>query len=971
MVKRNLLFACLVLIALLPLQLRAQSGNATISGTITDAQTGEALIGASISVDSTSWGSAADFDGNFVMPNMPAGEYSLTVSYIGYEDVSKLVSVVAGKNTEVDFELGFSGVTLGAIEVTAQALGQMNAINEQLNADDIRNVVSAQRIQELPDANAAETVGRISGVSVLRSGGEGNKVVIRGMSPKYNKITIEGVSMSGGESDRSADISMISPYSLDGIEVRKTATADNEADFIGGSVNFKLRSASEGWNYDFVAQGGYNNLKKTFSDYMLIGSVGNRFIDNKLGIYLQGNVERRNRSSNSLLASYNVRNNAIVGEENPVFIQSLSLSNAFRERSRAGFTAVLDFKIPDGIFHFMNIYNNGVSKIDRYNQIFSVSSRRHAYEAKTEEYKLNTYTNILDFEKRLGSFKIDAKVSHSFTKNSSPKNLSFLFEQEGALTSDVANEAISPIEVLDFAEIDDTKTFFNKITESYINTEERQISASANLAWSFNISDQVNGVLKTGGLYRYQNRSHDREVFGSDLKIGSGQSGNDAIIMAYPWMEQTVSLGDRLPYTLFNVTNFDHGDFLEGEYDLGPAANLPFMQEVLGVIKNAEGLSMDAYSKLDRSSTTFNYSGKEDIYAGYLLAEFNLGDKIKFNPGVRYEKNKTEYTGVRGVTNIAFAERNYAGHDTTFVRENSFFLPMINMKYTPVKWMDIRLAYTQTLSRPSYSLFNPRSDIWGNTVSYNNYKLKPEEATNYDVYISFHQNHIGLFTVGGFYKEIKNQVFDLGKRVITNPEDFDLPPELKFRDIYTFANNTHTAKVKGIELDWQTNFWYLPGALKGLVLNVNYTHIISEAKYPFTTVENIADGPFDPPEWVNNDSFYVSKLINQPDDIVNIQLGFDYKGFSTRVSMLYQSEIFQRANFWPELSQFTDSYLRWDVSVKQKLPWFGMQVFCNLNNITGAKDVNLIGGQRWDASIDHYGMTIDVGLRVKFNGDSD
>jgi len=78
----------------------------------------------------------------------------------------------------------------------------------------------------LPDANAAEAVGRLSGVSVLRSGGEGNEVVVRGLQPKYNAIMIDGVRMSSSNSnDRSADLSMISPYSLEGIEVSKSVTA--------------------------------------------------------------------------------------------------------------------------------------------------------------------------------------------------------------------------------------------------------------------------------------------------------------------------------------------------------------------------------------------------------------------------------------------------------------------------------------------------------------------------------------------------------------------------------------------------------------------------------------------------------------------------------------------------------------------------------------------------------------------------
>ena len=58
----------------------------------------------------------------------------------------------------------------------------MQAINQQLSSTTIKNIVSKNEIQELPEANAAEAVGRLPGVSLERSGGEGNKVVIRGMA---------------------------------------------------------------------------------------------------------------------------------------------------------------------------------------------------------------------------------------------------------------------------------------------------------------------------------------------------------------------------------------------------------------------------------------------------------------------------------------------------------------------------------------------------------------------------------------------------------------------------------------------------------------------------------------------------------------------------------------------------------------------------------------------------------------------
>ena len=116
----------------------------------------------------------------------------------------------------------------------------------------------------------------------------------------------------------------------------------------------------------------------------------------------------------------------------------------------------------------------------------------------------------------------------------------------------------------------------------------------------------------------------------------------------------------------------------------------------------------------------------------------------------------------------------------------------------------------------------------------------------------------------------------------------------------------------------------------------------------------------------------ISDAIKKGKEVVDIEvenvlfkrtLGYDYEGFSARVSLLYQANIFKNINFWPEYRQDTDKYTRWDLSIKQKLPWYGIQAFLNINNINGARDVNLEEGNNYPASIQDYDMTADLGFR--------
>jgi hypothetical protein len=99
---------------------------------------------------------------------------------------------------------------------------------------------------------------------------------------------------------------------------------------------------------------------------------------------------------------------------------------------------------------------------------------------------------------------------------------------------------------------------------------------------------------------------------------------------------------------------------------------------------------------------------------------------------------------------------------------------------------------------------------------------------------------------------------------------------------------------------------------------------------------------------------------------VNLALGYDYEGFSTRVSMLYQADVFKGENFWPELRINTANYLRWDLSVKQALPFPGLQVFFDLNNFNNARDVDVNQGSGYPTAEQFYGLTADAGLRLRF-----
>jgi hypothetical protein len=231
--------------------------------------------------------------------------------------------------------------------------------------------------------------------------------------------------------------------------------------------------------------------------------------------------------------------------------------------------------------------------------------------------------------------------------------------------------------------------------------------------------------------------------------------------------------------------------------------------------------------------------------------------------------------------------------------------------------------------------------------------------------LSFHSNEIDLLTVNGFTKRIRNLIFFSRTYLSDLSAYLDLPQGKKqLFEFNTYINNPISIDVTGIETEWQTNFWYLPYPHCGLVFTVNYTHIFSDASYPRSVVNTTyaEDGSYTQSV---ADTFYTTRLLNQPNDILNLALRYDYGGFSVRLSMLYQDNIFRRPDFWFENRVNSAKATRWDLALKQELPWLGIQVYLSLSNVTGTMDTDINQKTSLPVSKQYYGMSGDLGVRMK------
>ncbi|HPB01285.1 MAG TPA: carboxypeptidase-like regulatory domain-containing protein, partial [Candidatus Marinimicrobia bacterium] len=275
----------------------------TVKGRVFDKKTKEALPAANIIVSGTNIGTAADLDGNYFINYVPSGTQVLEVTYIGYEPIE--VEVIVPEDGVVIQDLMLSPVAIKgeAVVITGQAASQGAAINQQISSNTITNIVSSSKIRELPDESAAAALSRLPGVSLM----EGDKVAIRGIQAKQNLVLVNGVQLPSTDlEDRSTNLGFFSSNMLSGIEVVKVLTPDMDANAIGGVVNLRLREAPTGFQSDVFAQGSYNTQDRTYpgQNYKFWASASNRFFNDKLGVFIQGNAERSNVGNDVTTAGY-------------------------------------------------------------------------------------------------------------------------------------------------------------------------------------------------------------------------------------------------------------------------------------------------------------------------------------------------------------------------------------------------------------------------------------------------------------------------------------------------------------------------------------------------------------------------------------------------------------------------------------------------------------------------------------------
>ena len=788
----------------------------TIQGRVVD-ENGLVMPGATILiVEIPSKGSISDINGKFTFTQIAQGNYTLAISYMGYETREVKISVTTGQTSVVKVEMT-PGVIFGAeVLILGDRLkGQAKALNQQRINGNITNIVAADQIGRFPDANIGDAIKRIPGITMQNDQGEARNIIIRGMAPELNSVTLNGERIPSAEGDnRRVQMDLIPADMVQTIEVNKAVLPDMDADAIGGSVNLVTRKAPNGLRVSGTAASGLNLLtyKPIWTGSFI---VGDRIAKDKLGIIVSGSYNNHTFGSDNYEARW-----VQTGNPNyPVTIDLFDLRKYDVQRVRRSFSAALDYEInPNHTITFNAMYNwrddwenryrlrvdrlerdvwEGSTPSSRFREIvrgqYEVRGRASIQTkggidsdrvkmARLEEQKVINTT--LAGEHLFNKLKVTWNATYARASEDRPNERYITHRGNATALVDIRDPFKTVVSFKN--QEDELGIGLNEIYESNNNTFEEDFNTRLDFKLPF---AGEKGIIKFGG--RLRNKSKQRtdsyDIYEPLQPLAAG--GNN--LGSLPFSFQT----ERM---FLNGAQYVPGRFISKEFLGGLNFNNPALFE-----------KEDAQAEY----ITGNYNAKETIAAGYAMTDYQLSSKLSAIVGLRFEHTSLDYRGFN------FDEDEEIASQAASVKDSyANLLPGAHFKYDFTDNSILRFAWTNTIARPNYfdlvpyAIYSPdnQSLVRGNP------ELKPTTAMNFDLMFENYFKSVGIFSAGGFYKDVNNFIYNRTLQNVTDPQFGDLV-------FLSRPENGGTANVFGFETAFQRQLDFLPGALKGFGVYVNYT----------------------------------------------------------------------------------------------------------------------------------------------------
>lgn len=750
------------------------------------------------------------------------------------------------------------------------------------NADIVSDGISAEDIGQFPDLNLAESLQRITGVQITRSGGEGSGVSIRGLPSEFTRVQYNGRTVGSGGT-RSFDFTAFSALFTSAVEVQKSPTADMIDGGLSGTVNVRTERPLDINRNTLSAsvEGVYEEQRKRLTRRVAV--LGNWV--NASGTFgVNGGVaferrDYRNRSDTTYGAETSresplldpVTGRAITGGKSP----PVDYNRDGDANDTYSFTHGSDFWTSD-------VRRDRLTGILGYQ--FKPADGLELY-GDAFYSRLKTYSGIQRAQTRFTDLAPGTAGTYGVRGSTITTEYNSLLPtgSQGFLTSidvdGLSNQAIAriddrEIEVRSFAQGARwiTGDFTLQAEGSYFKSKNRnktiglntQARASALLSYDDGIGtlptltfNRGYDQLNPGNFYLtnedlQQNRGTDRNYEGrvdATYKLGDGflralkaggfysnrhfrnVSGqgvlNAATLAALSGGRLTVTPG------IEGSGGILASDFLK-EGDFGGLTNAPRLL-VVDLDRFSSFISRQDYfdDQVVPVQAGSGYDIREKTFAFYGRADFaTADDRLAGNIGLRYVQTRTTSVGLipdldglivevdKVTTTIPTAEQ------TAVDAKYDDILPSLNLRYNITDAFVARFAAARVIGRPGLGSLNAGTSVDANvrTINSGNPALKPFRSDQLDLSLEYYLPGGGLLSLAGFYKHLTDYILSgqtLDTRTVTLRAGGTASLEFRRNQPLNLANGD----VKGVEVAAQLPFSYLSAALDGLGFFGSYTYI--------------------------------------------------------------------------------------------------------------------------------------------------
>jgi len=841
---------------IITLQVALGQEKAKLVGKVTDKDTGEELIGASVTVVGLNIGGLTNVDGEYMLM-LPPGRYDIRVSYVGYQTlVVKNVEVREGQTNRQDVQLKVEASVTEEIvvEASVSAATEGALLVQRRKSSSISDAISAEQIRRTPDSDAAETVKRITGVSVV----SGKYVYVRGLGERYSSTQLNGGNIPSPEPEKKVVPFDIIPASLiESITTIKTFLPDQPGNFAGGLVKIKTKEFPDEFQLTFSASGSFNNRAHFRSDVLTYpGSPtdwlgfdnGLRRLPSGLPTTLESRAIPTRGPQRAAIAR--LFNNGVFDPRIGTFGPNQGYSLAFADQVNIG--------IPVGYIASITYSSDAVFK-DNLEIFFPNAAAptdptvsRYQYRGQMSLYTVNLggimhFNFRLDDNNKIGlkgtynrSLEDETRTARGIDIFYEPSQESVssrlrLLERELLSTQITGNHYLGWLAkaeldwMFQYAtagrnEPDNRETLLSGTSDEdltiqqfrnqrfYANLFDRQFDGFFNLSIPFTQWDNLKSKLKLGGLFLQKNRRFEARRF------------------SYRPLNFAAIRGVR-PDELFTPERIERGD-IEFIDDTFPS---------------------DAYTAVERT------------LAGYVMLELPLFTQFRFVGGVRVENNFLNADAFFGppASPIPIS----GGFNQTN------FLPSLNLIYSIGEEMNFRAGFSYTVAQPEMRELAPfRFDDYVSST-YGNPFLEQTRITNLDFRWEWFPRFGELIAVSVFYKDLIKPL----ERIVLD--------EIGTVPIFSTINGKE-ARNFGAEFEIRKSLDFIAEPLRDFSINLNLTLVRSNIVPPDELVlynETIGKQVTAAPPSLR----FERPLQGQSDYVLNVALGYQNIENGINVLLLY------------------------------------------------------------------------------------